>query len=178
MDIDTHMAGKILLTGKPGSGKSTVVKVVIEKVKDTMRVGGVITPEIRLGRVRVGFKVVDIVSGKEAVFAEVNKKSRYRVGKYGVDVDAFESVALPALDFAMDNCQLIVIDEIGKMELLSKPFEEKIEKILKGSSLVLAVVHRNFLSRYEKYGEVIWVERSLVSEVAKRIIKELKSLSG
>jgi len=155
---------KVFLTGKPRSGKSTVLARVINILKNKgLKVGGFITPEIVVNGKRVGFKVIDVYSGEEGILAKVctGVEDKPRVGKYCVDVEDFERVVLPALDFAVNECDVVCVDEIGKMELFSKKFKEKIEEILRSEKTVVAVLHRNLVGRYGKYGKVhFWCIRT------------------
>lgn len=152
------MTNKFFLTGQPGSGKSTLFHRCIERLKESgFKVGGIVTPEIRERGRRVGFNVVDLASREQAILAKVDISSRFRVGKYGVDLMAFESVALPALVHAEKNCDLIGIDEIGRMELFSKQFKLKVEELIRGPKALLAVLHRNYIREYGKWGCVLHI---------------------
>ena len=163
---------KFFLTGRPGCGKSTVLMRIIDILKKKgLKVGGFITPEIRKDGKRLGFKVVDIHSGEEGILASVNQKEGPKVGKYRVNLEDFERVALKALDFALNNCDIICVDELGKMELFSEKFKKKIEKILRSPKPAIIVLHRNLIENYGKYGKVIWVtvenRDKLVEEITK-----------
>ncbi len=74
----------ILLTGDPGSGKSTLVQELIREMRG-FRLAGIITPEIREGRKRSGFKIIDLVSGEEETLASVRFQEGPRVGRYGTN---------------------------------------------------------------------------------------------
>ncbi len=168
---------KFLISGPPASGKSTLVVKLIEFLKKkNIKVGGIISPEVREGRIRIGFKVVDLLNLKEKVFASIYYNTNYRVGKYFVDVDIFEDVAIPALEVAEKECRVIVVDEIGKMELFSKRFEDKVKDILKSNKIVIAVVHRNYDEEYKKYGKLIWLERDKWDEVFTSIILDIQKI--
>ena len=168
------MGRKFLLTGMPGSGKSTVVLRCVEELRrGGLRVGGISTPEVRRGGRRVGFEVVDLATGRRGTLAAVGIHSRYRVGRYGVDVEGFEAVALPALRHAEERCDVICIDEIGRMELYSNSFEEAVRRILGGVKPVLAVVHRRYAGAYSHYGELLWVSRDRVNRLVEYIVGEL-----
>ena len=91
---NTHMKN-ILLTGAPGIGKTTVIMQLAEQLADK-RVGGFYTEEIRDKGQRQGFRIATF-SGSSAVLAHVSFRSRQRVGRYKVDVCAFEQLVIPEL---------------------------------------------------------------------------------
>jgi nucleoside-triphosphatase len=168
---------KLLISGPPASGKSTlIIKLIDFLTKNNVKVGGIISPEVRKGGVRIGFKVVDLLTLKEKLFASVYYKTEYKVGKYYVDVGFFEEIAIPAFEIAERECKVIAIDEIGKMELFSKKFEEKIREVLTGNKVVIAVVHRNYLNEYKKYGKAFWLEREKWKEIYDSIVVELQKV--
>jgi nucleoside-triphosphatase len=102
-------------------------------------VGGFVTEEIRETGVRVGFGI-ESATGRRATLAHVDLPGPPRVGKYGVDLPAFERVALPAMrDVAEGGAA--VIDELGKMELASRDFREAVLALLARDVAVLATVH-------------------------------------
>ncbi|XP_053690138.1 cancer-related nucleoside-triphosphatase homolog [Sabethes cyaneus] len=123
----------ILVTGMPGVGKTTIMRSVsLELKKRGMQFDGFYTEEVRAANgERTGFDIVTF-DGKQAPLARVseslpNYPARYRVGKYSVCVSEFESLALPALNASTAN--LLLLDEIGKMELKSKAFETRLAQL-------------------------------------------------
>ncbi len=118
---------KIALTGKPGIGKTTAVKRIVSQLRGTVK--GFWTDEIRKNGKRWGFKVVR-TDGKEELLASVNADSPYRVGRYRVLVDKFEKFAVPFILEALNRRKIVVVDEVGKMELLSPLFQQAIEKLI------------------------------------------------
>ena len=130
---------KILLIGKPKSGKTSLVRKVINSLKKTSY-GGFFSEEIKENRQRVGFKIVS-TDGEEGILADTIHKSPYQVSKYYVNISEFERVALKAITNAEKDKDLIVIDEIGKMELYSQKFMALIEEIFtKGHKKILATI--------------------------------------
>ena len=126
-----------LLTGKPGTGKTSLIKQVVAEFKG--RVGGFYTEEIREQEIRLGFKLVTL-AGQETVLSHVNIQSQYRVSKYGVDVVSLNRVGVSALHQAAKECDLIVVDEIGKMELFSTDFREAVLDIISRGKKVLGTI--------------------------------------
>ena len=126
-----------LLTGRPGTGKTRLIKQVV--VGMTGKAGGFYTEEIRSGGERQGFRLVTL-DGQEAILAHINIKSHYRVSKYGVDINSLDRIGVSALNQAAKECQLVVVDEIGKMELFSANFREDVFKIINSGKKVLGTI--------------------------------------
>src|SRR6266496_1218854 len=131
------MTQKIMLTGRPGCGKTTLVKRIVKEL--TRPCGGFYTEEIRERGQRVGFKLITL-GGKEAVFADVNFKTSERVGKYGLDLAKLETVGVPAIHEAVSAQQLVVIDEIGPMEIRSAIFRDAVSKLFETAAPILATI--------------------------------------
>jgi nucleoside-triphosphatase len=128
---------KVLLTGRPGCGKTTLIKRVLNELPQ--RFGGFYTEELRDHGTRVGFKVIALEGG-EAVFAHVDFTTPQRVGKYGLDLSALEAVGVNAINKAMQAQRYIVIDEIGPMEIRSLAFRGAVNEALDSESPVLATI--------------------------------------
>ena len=131
---------KLLLTGPPGIGKTTVIQTVLSGIE--IDAGGFYTHEIRKGRSRVGFSLKTL-DGEEGILAHVDHRKGYRVGRYGVDIGLFETLALPALERALREKKLIVIDEMGRMELFSQVFQQMVMRVLdQDERHLLGVIHQ------------------------------------
>lgn len=127
----------ILLTGNPGVGKTTFIQKVVARLHQPAT--GFYTTEIRHGRNRVGFEIVTL-DGQRGILAHQNFHSSFRVGKYGVNLADLESIAIAALQKGLQSGSLIVVDEIGKMELFSQKFQEIIWVILDSPNSFLATI--------------------------------------
>jgi nucleoside-triphosphatase len=135
---------RALLEGRPGIGKTTVVRRLISLLGDAgVPHGGFVTDEIRVRGSREGF-AVEAVSGERAVLAHVDLPGPPRVGRYGVDLQAFERIALPALATSPPG-GVVVVDELGKMELASAAFRDAVLTLLDQEVPVVATVqlHRH-----------------------------------
>jgi nucleoside-triphosphatase len=132
----------LLLTGKPGVGKTTVLIKVVSRLKERgYCVGGMISQEARTNNPRVGFKILDVNSDKSGWLAKVNQNSGPQIGKYQVNIEDLDIIGAQAIADAMANCDIIVIDEIGPMELFSEKFKEATRKALKSRKPIIAVLH-------------------------------------
>ncbi len=129
-----------LLTGRPGTGKTSLIQQVAAHMKG--KAGGFYTEEIRIQGTREGFRLVTL-DGEDSVLAHVNIHSPYRVSKYGVDIDCLERIGVPALYRAAQQCDLVIIDEIGKMELFSAQFREAVSQIINSGKKVLGTIMLN-----------------------------------
>jgi nucleoside-triphosphatase len=126
----------ILITGAPGCGKSTVIEKVVERIDHPAT--GFFTREIREKRRRVGFSIMTL-DGRVGVLAHEDNESPWRVSKYGVNFQDIEEIAVPSM-IPADNNEIVVIDEIGKMECLSLKFRETLAKVLDSPNWVIGSI--------------------------------------
>lgn len=129
-----------LLTGRPGTGKTSLIKQAIAGMGS--KAGGFYTEEIRSRGVRLGFKLVTL-DGQSTILAHIDIHSPYRVSKYGVDIDSLDRIGVSALNQAAKECNLVVVDEIGKMELFSANFREAVLRIIDSGKRVLGTIMLN-----------------------------------
>lgn len=132
---------KILLIGKPGIGKTTLIKK-ITSILSKEAFGGFYTDEIRQKSERVGFMITDF-ENNSGIMAHINCKNEYRVGKYKVDVEIIDRIGVAAIEKVMQNKRLVIIDEIGKMELFSARFKEAVRKVFNSGISILATIHQH-----------------------------------
>lgn len=129
----------IFVTGRPGVGKTTAILKAIELLD--FEVNGFTTSEIREGGTRAGFRIKDLTGG-EAVLAHVDVRGRHRVGKYGVNAHAVETVAIPALKKALERRTPAIVDEVGKMELSVPLFVETLMEVINSEVPILGTMHK------------------------------------
>ncbi|MCX6007372.1 MAG: NTPase [Chloroflexi bacterium] len=131
------MGQAYLLTGMPGAGKTSIIRQAISQ--SNCNAGGFYTQEIRNMGIREGFQIVTL-DGKEGMLAHIAIESPFRVGKYGVDISVLDSIGVDSIYNAVKQCDLIVIDEIGKMELFSPRFITAVQEALSSSKRVLGTI--------------------------------------
>ena len=133
------MGQALLLTGGPGVGKTTIIRKVVARL--SVRAGGFYTEEVRGRGRRTGFRLVTL-DGATGLLASVNIRSPYSVGKYKVHLDDLEQVGVESLRRAVEqpDVSVVVVDEIGKMELFSEAFRQVVLAALDSAKPVLATV--------------------------------------
>ncbi len=131
---------KIAVTGAPGSGKSTLVARVVGAVP--LSAGGMVTAETRKCGRRVGFSVRDLATGKEGVLAHLHLEDGPSFGRYRLNLRDLEEIGVRAIERALAERELVVIDEVGPMELQSPAFISAVERALREAPNLLVTVHR------------------------------------
>ncbi len=167
----------VLITGFPGSGKTTLITKLAYDFK-RLDPAGFYTVETRERGIRRGFEIVGL-DGRRGVLSHVGIKGPYRVGAYGVDVGNFEKF-LETLSWS-DAC-LVIIDEIGKMECLSRRFVALMKEVLDSEKLVIATIAlkgRGFIAEVKARGDVKLFEvtaknRDAVEDVIEEYVAALE----
>lgn len=131
------MKQALLLTGAPGTGKTTLIRQAIAGM--AAKAGGFYTQEIRQDGIRQGFEIVTL-DGERAVLSHIDIRTSHRVGKYGVDVEALNRMGVQAIRLALKERDIVVVDEIGKMELLSSAFRQTILETLDSGKRLLGTI--------------------------------------
>lgn len=158
----------IFITGTPGAGKSSLISELIEYAKQQgMHYCGILTPEIRKNNIRVGFKIIALPKMREEILASVDY-AKPKVSKYGVNVLAIERI-IDIVEEDFKDAELVFIDEIGKMEMLSERFKEFLSKALGSDKKVIATLNLALLKEYKNYGRLLWLSKQNYSEVKKKL---------
>ena len=171
---------KLFLTGSPGVGKTTVTRRIVEQL-DGFTCAGFYSAEKRQRGQRVGFKVVTL-SGREGTLASVGRRPP-TVGKYSVHVTEFENLVLPALGPQTKPADLYVIDEIGKMELFSLQFRNRVINLIAAPVNLLATIAKKgegFVDQIKARSdiELIEVTRNNRDELPDQLAQKIKAELG
>lgn len=134
------MGNIVLLSGEPRVGKTTALKKIIQMVGEHNCIG-FYTEEVRDEFDRVGFDCVNL-DGRRLRIADVNLHSDVRMGRYGIDIEAFEEFALKSLSIA-NTSKFFIIDEIGPIQFLSSKFKLHINNILTGQYFIIGTIFYN-----------------------------------
>lgn len=160
---------KILLTGEPGVGKTTVILKVLGRCG--LDAGGFHTAEIRERGVRVGFSITAI-GGGSGVLAHRDIASGFRVGRYGVGIEALERIGVRSIEEAIAGKELVVVDEIGKMELHSPRFADAVVRAMDSGKHFLGTI----MERPHPFADGIKKRREV--RVIKVTLENRDSLAG
>ena len=169
----------ILLTGLPGCGKSTIIEKIVQRINRPNT--GFFTREIRDKRRRVGFSITTL-DGRRGILAHIDIRSPYNVGKYGINLQDIDKIAVPAMIPASENL-VILVDEIGKMECFSKIFRRTLTKALDSVNPVIGSIALKgdaFISAIKKRPDtrLIPVSESNRDILAEEIVTLLANLTG
>jgi nucleoside-triphosphatase len=173
------MALRIAVTGTPGVGKSTLVREIVESLqgKGRYKIGGVMATDKRVKDRKVGFELLDLGSGARGMLADETGTGP-QLGKYKVRLDDLDNVGAKALEDALGS-DLIVVDEVGPMELSSRRFIAAVEKALSSDKPLLVVLHEwsphPISKKIRKNFKVITVTRENRGVLAEEITREFRS---
>jgi len=167
-----------LLTGVPGIGKTTLLRRVLDKIE--VKAGGFYTEEIREKGKRVGFSIKTL-DGRTGMLAHVNHRGPHRVGKYGVNIEDLEAVASESVRSAIEKDDLVVIDELGRMELYSPLFQQVVKDALDSEKPVLGTIqirHNRFLDSIRARDDVriIEVTPSNRDALVESVVRDVRGL--
>jgi len=181
---DGSLDMRILLTGSPGIGKTTVIHRILRDLRG-IKCAGFYTEEKRYSGQRRGFWIRTL-DGEEGTLASIGYGRGPRVGRYMVHVEEFERLVLSRINPEYSTAELYVIDEIGKMELMSKRFREGVINLLASKSNLLATVAKRgkgFLDQLKGRNDVELIEvrretRDLLPKIiSQKILRELRYIN-
>lgn len=132
---------KLLVTGEPHTGKSTLLKKLISNIPNKVGFVTLEIPDPDNPGMRLGFKLIDH-NGREAILAHINIESNIKVSRYGVDIKTLDEFINPLFYFQTD--QLLYIDEIGQMELYSEKFKLLVEKYVTATNSFIGTITKNY----------------------------------
>lgn len=170
-----------MVTGPPGSGKSTLLFEIVGRLEENgIKLAGVTSPEIKRNEDRWGFHIKDIKTGKKGILASIELDGSPRVSRYGVSLEDLNKIGVEALRNALeDESEVVVIDEIGKMELASRAFADVTKELLDSNKIIVGVIYykpvhpliREIKSRGDT--KVYWVTQKKTKQERQEIREEI-----
>ncbi len=130
------------MTGPPGIGKTSILRRAVLELKNRdYDVGGMICRDVREGGLRVGFEIMDLSTGQRGWLAHVNQPTGPKIGKYRVNLTDLDVMGAGSILDALQNADILAVDEIGPMELLSPAFSNALLKAVESSKPMLGTIH-------------------------------------
>lgn len=155
-------------------GKSTLVQKIVASCR--YKAGGVLARDKRFKDRRIGFELLDLASGATGMLADETGDGP-QLGKYRVRLDDLDNIGARAVENAT-GCDLIVVDEIGPMELSSRRFIAAVEKAMASEKPMLVVLHEwsahPLAKKIRRSFKVVTVTRENRDSLAEQIVKDLK----
>ena len=146
----------MLVTGKPGIGKTSILRRTVKELKNRKyEVGGMICREVREGGVRIGFEIMDLSTETRGWLAHVNQPTGPKIGKYHVNLTDLEVIGVGAILDALQNADVLAVDELGPMEFSSTAFSKALVKAVETIKPMMGTIH---------YG----LENSIIDSIKKR----------
>jgi nucleoside-triphosphatase len=132
----------IIVTGPPGIGKTSILRRTVKELKNrNYTIGGMFCREVREGGIRVGFEIRDISTGQRGWLAHVNQPTGPTIGKYHVNLTDLDVISAGSILDALKNADILAVDEIGPMELLSPAFSNALTKAVESSKPLIGTIH-------------------------------------
>jgi len=132
----------ILITGQPSVGKTTILLRTASALKSKRcKIGGMISREVREGGTRVGFEIVDLETGQKGWLANINQPTGPKLGKYRVNLSDLNAIGVRSILNAVADADIIIVDEIGPMELFSLAFKEAVSIAIESEKPVIGTIH-------------------------------------
>lgn len=132
----------IFITGRSGVGKTSVLLRAVDALKAKgYKVGGMISREVRERGARVGFEIVDFHTGQRGWLAHVTQPSGPQISKYRVNLSDLDAIGASSILNAARDADIIVVDEIGPMELFSPEFKKAVDQAMRSSKPVVGTIY-------------------------------------
>ncbi len=123
---------RMFLTGVVQTGKSTVIDRALARLP--FSVGGIRTKRIPAGEDRATYILEDVISGVTVKFAESDPSGMK------VDTEVFETAGVQAIRRSLEEADLTLLDELGRMEREAGRFQQQVFAALEGHRRVLGVI--------------------------------------
>lgn len=89
----------------------------------------------------MGFEIVDLATGMKGWLAHINQMVGPRVGKYRVNLSDLNNIGVSSIIKAVEEADIIIVDEIGPMELFSTDFKNAVIGVINSKKPMIGTIH-------------------------------------
>jgi nucleoside-triphosphatase len=169
----------VLVVGRPGIGKTTLMKRLVAALRP-FQIDGFLTEEHREGGQRLGFWL-SCLDGRQMLLAGRQLHEGPRIGPYHVNVSVLDKVAVPILRRGVKHALLLLLDELGRMELCSSAFEQALLEVFDSGPCVVATAGISplpFLQALKRRKDVELIPLSMANRqsVEEELVARLKAV--
>jgi len=173
----------IIISGNIQEGKTTFVEKVINRLgRKELKVGGFLSKVIYDDNQRTGYYLYDLSTERSEMLCTISEHAEWsRYGKFYFNPQG-QKLGLSILQNIPDNTQIVVVDEIGPLELGGEGWAPAIEQLIVQSSIPMIWVVREHLlkkiARKWTVGEIYYFklnESPRAEEVEDIVLKILSS---
>lgn len=132
----------VIVTGPPRTGKTTLVLNLVDLLRsEGVEVAGMVTKEVSAGGERIGFDIIDLSTGRSLPLARKGQVGLMRLGSYAVFVENLNELGVSAIEGHIGSGAVMIVDEVGPMELMSSRFVRAVEKLVASDDDAVLTVH-------------------------------------
>jgi len=132
-----------IVTGSVGEGKTTFAKNLIEFFREkNISTVGIISERVMTGSLTTGYDLVNIETGEKKVFLRQNEEcGSEKIGRFTICPEGLAMGRAALHSLVPRENRIIIIDEVGLLELQDKGWSECLKKLLQvqGNSILLSV---------------------------------------
>lgn len=146
-----------IVTGSIGQGKTTFIQKIIENFQSKgIALGGIYSPRVMQGKTTVGYDIIDInTNERESFLRQDYTGNNLKIGRFNINLQGLQKGVKAIKKSSNNNIQIIIIDEVGVLELENKGWAKNIEEIIRNSqNHVLLVIRDSFVEKVIKKWEI------------------------
>ena len=134
-----------IISGSKNEGKTWLAKNLVEVFRENeIPFGGFLSEKVREGSQVIGYDLVDILTGnREILLRESDETGMNMIGRYAIFPQGLKKGIQLLSHAQLLGKRLVIIDEVGRLELNDKGWSESISSLMKTSNIHLLFIVRD-----------------------------------